>query len=104
MSRTTAEIKTADGTCPVSIFKPQGTGPWPAVIVYMDGFAPRPALFDMAEKMAAHGYYVLLPDLFYRLAPYEAPKASWFQDPERRAAFMTKYIGSANQANVMRDT
>lgn len=104
MSRTTAQIETADGTCPVSIFKPEGTGPWPAVIFYMDGLAPRPALFDMAERMAAHGYYVLLPDLFYRIAPYEAPQFSWFQDPEKRQLFFGKYLGGVTQANVMRDT
>src|SRR5262249_1387436 len=104
MSRTTGEIKTADGTCPISIIRPEGSGPWPAVILYMDGFGPRPALFDMAERMAARGYYVLLPDLFYRLAPYETPSFEWFQDPEKRAQFMTKFLGSASQANVMRDT
>lgn len=104
MSRTTGQIKTADGTCPVSIFRPEGAGPWPAVILYMDGFGPRPALFDMGERMAAHGYYALLPDLFYRLGAYEPPSFSWFQDPEKRQLFFTKFLGSANQANVMRDT
>ncbi|HYV44039.1 MAG TPA: dienelactone hydrolase family protein [Myxococcaceae bacterium] len=104
MSRTTAQIQTADGACPASTFKPEGTGPWPAVILYMDGFGPRPALFDMAEKMAAHGYYVLLPDLFYRLAPYEPPSFAWFQDPEKRQLWFTKFLGTATQANMMRDT
>jgi carboxymethylenebutenolidase len=83
---------------------PGGIGPWPAVILYMDGFGPRPALFDMAERMAAHGYYVLLPDLFYRLGSYEPPSFAWFQDPEKRQLWMTRYLGSAAQANVMRDT
>jgi carboxymethylenebutenolidase len=104
MSMTTAQIKTADGTCPVSIFKPEGTGPWPGVIFYMDGLSPRPALFEMGERMAAHGYYVLLPDLFYRLGAYEKPQFSWFQDPEKRQMALTKYIGGVTQANVVRDT
>lgn len=105
MSRTTGQIKTADGTCPVSIFRPDGgAGPWPAVIMYMDGLGPRPALFQMGERLAGHGYYVLLPDLFYRLGPYETPPFSLFQDPVKRQHWMETYIANANQANVMRDT
>jgi carboxymethylenebutenolidase len=105
MSRMTEQIKTADGTCPVSIFRPDGgTGPWPAVIMYMDGLGPRPALFQMGERLAGYGYYVLLPDLFYRLGPYETPPFSLFQDPVKRQHWMETYIANANQANAMRDT
>ena len=104
MSRTTGQIKTADGTCPVSIFRPGGAGPWPAVIFYMDGLGPRPALFDMGERMAGHGYYVLLPDLFYRAGPYETPQFSMFQDPVKRQEWGARFASTASQANVMRDT
>lgn len=37
----------------------------------MDGIGIRDALFDMAERMAEHGYCVLLPNMFYRHGPYE---------------------------------
>jgi len=104
MSRTSGQIRTADGTCRVSIFRPEAPGPWPAVIMYMDGIGPRPALFEMGERLAAGGYYVLLPDLFYRLGPYETPPFTIFADPKKRQHWMDKYIGSANQANAMRDT
>jgi carboxymethylenebutenolidase len=105
MARTTEQIKTTDGVCPASIFRPEGgSGPWPAVIFYMDGLGPRPSLFQMGERLASYGYYVLLPDLFYRLGPYETPAFSMFQDPAKRQHWMETYIGNANQANVMRDT
>ena len=43
---------------------PARAGPWPAVLFFMDGPGIRPALFEMAERLVGHGYYVVLPDLF----------------------------------------
>ncbi len=63
-------LHTRDGLCPTQVFTPDGTGPWPAVIVYMDGLAIRPALVDLATRLSGGGYVVLLPDLFYRFGPY----------------------------------
>jgi dienelactone hydrolase len=60
------EIRTNDGTCPSYIYRPAASGPWPAVVVFMDGLGIRPAMLEIGERLAAHGYYVLLPDLFYR--------------------------------------
>lgn len=64
-------IRTNDGECPTHVLTPDGAGPWPAVIFYMDALAIRPALVEMAARLAGHGYVVLLPDLFYRLGRYE---------------------------------
>ncbi len=76
MPKQDVAIKTADGVCNTSVFTPAGSGKWPAAIFYMDAFAIRPALFDMAQRLADFGYVVLLPDLFYRTphAPLD-PKA-----------------------------
>lgn len=65
-----SQISTADGLCPVYTFTPEGAGPWPAVIIYMDAFGIRPALFGMAQRLADHGYFVLLPDMHYRFGAY----------------------------------
>jgi carboxymethylenebutenolidase len=98
-------IETNDGACPAYVFKPRGSGPWPAILFYMDGIGIRPALFEMAEKMAAHGYYVLLPDLFYRSGPYAPMNAKTvFSDPAQRKELMEKYFSKATQKNVMSDT
>jgi carboxymethylenebutenolidase len=63
-------ITTADGECQAWVLTPEGAGPWPAVIIYMDAFAIRPALIGMAQRLADNGYVVLLPDLFYRSGDY----------------------------------
>src|ERR1700677_2010915 len=99
------EIKTNDGTCPSNIYRPAGSGPWPAVLVFMDGLGIRPAMLEIGERLATHGYYVLLPDLYYRSGPYEPmdPHAI-FSDPAQRKIMMEKYFAHATQANLMADT
>lgn len=71
MPQQTIDIVTRDGTCPTIVSTPAGEGPWPAVILYMDGLAIRPALIEFAQRMADGGYIVLLPDLFYRYGAYK---------------------------------
>lgn len=101
----TIRITTEDGTCPAHVFQPSGTGPWPAVLFFMDGLGIRPALFEMGERLAAHGYYVILPDLYYRSGPYEPMDARRvFSDPDMRQTLFQKFMGKLGQANAMRDT
>lgn len=66
-------IGTADGNCPVQLVTPDGSGPWPAVIIYMDALGMRPVLVKIAERLAQNGYVALLPDLFYRAGAYQVP-------------------------------
>jgi carboxymethylenebutenolidase len=102
---TSIDLKTADGTCPSYTFRPSGTGPWPAVLVFMDGLGIRPAMLTVGEELAKRGYFVLLPDLFYRSGPY-APMdpETTFTDPEKRKVLMEKFFAHASPANIMRDT
>src|SRR5580658_3334114 len=99
------EIKTKDGTCPSYVFRPIGKGPWPAVLVFMDGVGIRPAMLEVGERLATHGYFVLLPDLFYRSGPYEPMDPhSVFANPEKRKILTEKFFALATQANIMSDT
>ncbi|HTY48462.1 MAG TPA: dienelactone hydrolase family protein [Steroidobacteraceae bacterium] len=101
----TLQLKTRDGTCPSHVYKPAGNGPWPAVLVYMDGLGIRPAMLELGERLATHGYYVLLPDLFYRSGPYEPMDPhSVFSDPDRRKVLFEKFFAPATPANIMSDT
>jgi carboxymethylenebutenolidase len=70
MSEEHISLQTTDGSCPCDVFTPGDGKPHPAVIFYMDGLGIRPTLQDMARRLAAAGYVVLLPDLYYRGGPY----------------------------------
>ena len=95
------ELKTEDGICPAHVFQNDG----PGVILYMDGIGMRPALLPLAERVAAAGYHVLMPDLFYRSAPYVAPDPKQlFADPNVRAEWFKKVSTTTNVANCMKDT
>src|SRR6185437_10854100 len=104
MTHTTIQIDTQDGVCPAHLFQPDGDGPWPGVLFYMDGIGIRPALFDMGERMASAGYFVMLPDLFYRIGPTSFDAKTLFTDPVSREYFMKQVRPTASIANIMRDT
>src|SRR6266545_1676151 len=106
MSHQTIEIRTDDGTCPAHVFRPATTGgPWPAVLFYMDGIGMRPALHALAERLASGGYYVLLPDLFYRAGAYTAPEPKQlFGDEAVRKAHFAKFFAPDFVDRAMRDT
>jgi carboxymethylenebutenolidase len=104
MPRTRTQIEAEDGHCPTYVVVPDGAGPWPGVIVYMDAIGMRPAMIEIAERIAGEGYYVLLPDLFYRVEFDASLGPKVFTDPAARADLMTRVIPSASAANIMRDT
>jgi carboxymethylenebutenolidase len=100
-----AQIKTKDGVCRSYVYRPTGSGPWPAVLVFMDGVGIRPAMLELGEQLATYGYFVLLPDLFYRSGHY-APMDphTVFTDPEKRTVLREKFFALATPVNVMSDT
>ena len=60
-------VNTRYGRQPAFAACPEAPGPFPAIILYMDAPGFREELRNMARRMAKHGYYCLLPDLYYRL-------------------------------------
>ncbi|HEV2634239.1 MAG TPA: dienelactone hydrolase family protein [Actinocrinis sp.] len=63
------QIPTADGQADAFAAFPDDGERHPGVLLYMDIFGLRPVLEEMARELAAHGYYVLVPNLFYRHGP-----------------------------------
>jgi carboxymethylenebutenolidase len=104
MPRTKISIRTADGDCPTHVLTPEGEGPWPAVIFFMDGVAMRPVLVEMAQRLADGGYVVLLPDMFYRFGPYEPLNAKeLFALPDVRSV-LGPMIASTDNRRAAEDT
>jgi carboxymethylenebutenolidase len=104
MIGTRVDVRTPDGVMDVYTFPPDGQGAWPPVIVYMDAFGIRPQLGEMAQRLAGHGYLVVLPNLYYRTGPF-APfdrQAVLVEGPERDR--FRGMIQSINRELVMRDT
>jgi carboxymethylenebutenolidase len=60
------DLPTADGIADAFVTHPAGGGPLPGVVLYMDAFGIRAALKAHAERLASHGYCVLVPNVFYR--------------------------------------
>ena len=98
MSNEQVSIQTQDGDCPAYVFTPSGSGQHPAVIFFMDGLGIRPTIFEMAQRLADHGYVVLVPDLFYRAGRYEplVPKEV-FASGDARAAIGHLFASTDNR-------
>jgi len=60
------DITTEDGVMNSFITHPEENGPHPVVIFYMDAPGKREELHDMARRLGTVGYYVILPNLYYR--------------------------------------
>ena len=60
-------IVTKYGRQPCFAVCPDEPGQFPAIILYMDAPGFREELRDQARRIAKHGYFCLLPDLYYRL-------------------------------------
>lgn len=66
VTETDVNIKTADGVCDAVVFHPTKAGKYPAAIIIPDALGLRPAFRDIGRKLAAEGYTVLVPNVFYR--------------------------------------
>ncbi len=67
MMDTDVQVTTAAGVCDAALIHPE-KGSWPGVILFTDVFGLRPTMRDMAKRLAANGFTVLVPNPFYRTA------------------------------------
>ncbi|TPQ20730.1 dienelactone hydrolase family protein [Streptomyces sporangiiformans] len=78
------DIPTADGTADAYLAHPDAPAPYPAVLLYMDAFGLRPRLKAMADRLAAAGYVVLVPNVFYRHSRAPVVELPEFINPAER--------------------
>jgi carboxymethylenebutenolidase len=99
----TIDIVTPDGKVPSWTYTPdKGNFVKGAVLFFMDAMGPRPAMDEMAQKLANAGYFVLLPDLFYRFGAYGPFSGSSFGDPQSREK-LVKMINETTAAMTVED-
>ncbi len=97
------EIATKAGRMNTFVTHPERGGPHPLLIFYMDAPGIREELRDMARRLAAVGYYVMLPNLYYREGAEDlGPLSPDPESPVRRR--MTALMYSLNIPLVMDDT
>jgi carboxymethylenebutenolidase len=94
------EIATADGAMNTFVVYPEERGPHPIVFFYMDAPGKREELHDMARRLASVGYFVVLPNLYYRRV------REWYltERTEEKLAVMYEHMHSLTNGMVVQDT
>ena len=96
-------IPTKAGAVDTFICHPERGGPWPVILFLMDAPGMREELRDMARRFATVGYYVLLPNLYYRHGQGVVVDTSALtpDSPERQRMF--QMMESLTNALLMED-
>ncbi len=92
------DVTTSEGEMKTFIYHPEHEGPHPVVLYLMDAPSIRPALKDMASRLASAGYYVMLPYLFYRGGPFREFGLSDEDMHQRR-----ELMGTVTPTNIISD-
>ncbi|MEU7021750.1 dienelactone hydrolase family protein [Streptomyces sp. NPDC046203] len=107
MPTQTLRVPTPDGQADAFAAYPDGGGRYPAVLMYMDVFGVRPVLEEMARELAGHGYYVLVPNFYYRHGPAPVVELPAFIATESRPEIFAELVPllreSVTPERVLRD-
>ncbi|MBB5940098.1 dienelactone hydrolase family protein [Streptomyces zagrosensis] len=106
MPTTTLRIPTPDGQADAFAAFPDRGERHPGVLLYMDAFGVRAELEHKARELAGHGYYVLVPNLYYRHGPAPVIELPEHIGEEVRSALITQLmplIEAHTTERVLRD-
>jgi carboxymethylenebutenolidase len=98
-------VRTPDGTCDAAFIHP-ASGAYPGVIIWPDAAGLRPSMRDMAKRLAAEGYSVLVPNPFYRVsrAPQFTTAANLdFKDQDTLAKIRLLMSSAQSAGNAEKD-
>ena len=98
MIERTVDVAAGDGSIPTFIYHPEYDGPHPVVLYLMDAPGIRPALKEMAMRLASAGYYVMLPYLYYRGGPLRE-----FSQSDEDMHARKELMGTITPTNIVGD-
>lgn len=81
------KVPTPEGPMRVFTCRPEAGGPCPLVFIFMDFWGYREELHDIARRVAAVGYYAVVPDFYHRLG---SAVLNEFRDAEGRTLSVFK--------------
>lgn len=92
------DVTTPEGEMTTFIYHPEHDGPHPVVLFLMDAPSIRPALKEMAARLASAGYYVMMPYLFYRGGPFRE-----FGQSDEDMHARRDLMGTVDPTNILSD-
>ena len=90
------ELQTKDGVMNTFVTHPEEEGPHPVILLLMDAPGKREELHDMARRLGTAGYYVMLPNLYYR-------RVREFKIQESGREVMHEHMASLSNAMACED-
>lgn len=94
------DVKTEDGICDAYLAYPEGKNNLPFVLFYMDAIGLRKRIHDMVDRIAAQGYFVLAPNLFYRSKRAPVVDYETLLKPEHRGDLIKQVMALASELKV----
>lgn len=92
MSGEMVDVKTKDGVADAYLARPDGEGPYPSVLLLVDAFGLRPRIEEMADRIAAKGFVVLAPNVFYRAGRAPVISLDGLGDSDKRGAIFAQVM------------
>lgn len=83
------DVETPDGVADCYLTQPDDGGPHPGVLFVIDAIGLRDQIKQMADRIAAQGYVVLAPNVFYRAGRAPIWPDVNLADPDARNEFMS---------------
>lgn len=102
----TIDVPTPEGSADAYVTAPTGHRPSPGVLLYMDAFGLRPRLEEMADRIAAEGYVVLVPNVFYRNGRAPLIDTTGLSEPKNREKLFAElgpFMQALTPEHAMRD-